>query len=390
MKTGLDALPGLLDCMHCGLCLKSCPTYNLTGLETDSPRGRLFLMRAVAEGRLAAEEAAPALDRCVRCGACGPSCPSMVPYGQILREHTAIHGSGNSTMARWLGSKSRMRLAGRALRFSQRSGLLKLAKVVPNKRLRRAAQMVPHKPQLFRPAPGAKFAALGEQRGVVALHLGCVEAELFGKNVQDTIAVLTHEGFEVVCPQQPSCCGAAAAHDGQHEQGCNSGKQTLQQLAGFDAIIVPAAGCTAFLSGLDSNAGVVDPMIFIHRKGVRTTLKPVNRKVVYATPCHRQNILGDAPEMRQAMLAIPDLELVESEESEMCCGAGGAAFLKQPELTDAIGARKAKFLHESGATQVVSGNPGCAMQLEAKLRERNAELEVIHPITLLREALGCP
>lgn len=388
MSSGLDALPGLLDCMHCGLCLQSCPTYNLTGLETDSPRGRLFLMRAVAEGRLPAEDAAPALDRCLRCGACGPACPSKVPYGQILREHTALHGSSSSTMARWLGSKSRMRLAGRALRFSQRAGLLILAAALPSKRLRRAANMVPQNPQLFRPAPGAKFAAMGEQRGSVALHLGCVEAELFGNNIKDSIKVLTHEGFEVVCPPQPSCCGAAAAHDGQHQQGCSDGKQTLQQLAGFDAIVVPAAGCTAFLNGLDASAGVVDPMIFLYRVGVRSELKPVNRKVVYATPCHRQNILGDAIEMRNAMTAIPGLELVESEESEMCCGAGGAAFLKQPELTDAIGARKAKFLHQSGATQVISGNPGCAMQLEAKLRDRNADLQVVHPITLLRESMG--
>lgn len=388
MSSGLDALPGLLDCMHCGLCLQSCPTYNITALETDSPRGRLFLMRAVAEGRLAAEEAAPALDRCVQCRACEPACPSKVPYAQILHEHQSLHGSGKSKIHNLVSSKPRLGFAGRALRFSRRAGLLKLGAKLPMKRLRRATQMVPQNPQLFRPAPGTKFAAIGKQRGSVALHLGCVDAELFGNNIQDSIAALTHEGFEVVCPQQPSCCGAAAAHDGQREQGYKSGNQTLHQLAGFDAIIVPAAGCTAFLNSLDESAGVVDPMIFLHRVGVRTELKPLNRKVVYATPCHRQNILGDAQEMRHAMTGIPGLELVESEESEMCCGAGGAAFLQQPELTDAIGARKAKFLHQSGASQVISGNPGCAMQLQAKLRERNANIQVIHPITLLREALA--
>ena len=109
--------------------------------------------------------------------------------------------------------------------------------------------------------------------------------------------------------------------------------------------------------------------------------------VVYSTPCHRTNVLRDTAEMRAALQAIPGLELVESDETELCCGAGGAAFLKQPDLTDAVGMRKADSITASGAAQVISGNPGCAMQLEAKLRERGSEMDVVHPITLLREAL---
>lgn len=388
MSTGLDALPGLLDCMHCGLCLQACPTYTETSSETDSPRGRLFLMRAVAEDRLAVADAMPALNRCVQCRACEPACPSKVPYSSILHEHMEIHASGSGQMSRWLGSSSRMKFAGRALRFGRRSGLLKVAASLPNKRLRRAVGMVPMSPKIFRPKAGAEFVAIGEQRGVVALHLGCVEAELFGQNIQDSIAALTAEGFKVVCPPQLGCCGAAAAHDGDSKVGHQSGKQTLKQLQGCDAIIVPAAGCAAFMGSLDNNAAVMDPMIFLARAGMRSKLNPVKRQVVYATPCHRQNVIGDAPEMRTAMLAIPGLELLESQESEMCCGAGGSAFLREPELTDAIGQRKAKFLQETGAKQVVSGNPGCAMQLEAKLRERNAKLEIVHPISLLRESLG--
>ncbi|MCP4094208.1 MAG: (Fe-S)-binding protein [Planctomycetes bacterium] len=388
MSTGLDALPGLLDCMHCGLCLQACPTYTETSSETDSPRGRLFLMRAVAEDRLAVADAMPALERCVQCRACEPACPSKVPYSEILHEHMEIHAKASGQMSNWLGSSVRMKLAGKVLRFGRQSGLLKLAASLPNKRLRRAANMVPHKPKLYRPKPGAEFEAAGDQRGVVALHLGCVEAELFGHNIQDSIATLTAEGFKVVCPPQLGCCGAAAAHDGDSQAGRESGQQSLAQLQGFDAIIVPAAGCAAFLGSLDSNAGVVDPMIFLARAGLRGSLKAVKRAVVYATPCHRQNVIGDAEEMRTAMLAIPGLELLESEESEMCCGAGGSAFLREPELTDAIGQRKAKFLQQTGATQVVSGNPGCAMQLEAKLRERDAKMQIVHPISLLRESLG--
>jgi glycolate oxidase iron-sulfur subunit len=388
MSSGLDALPGLLDCMHCGLCLQSCPTYSLTAVETDSPRGRLFLMRAVAEGRLPAQEAAPALERCLQCRACEPACPSKVPFAQIYREHHSLHGPGKSRVASWLGSKRKMALAARVLRFSRRTGLLRAASALPHKRLRRASAMVPHKPHHFRPAPGTKFPALGEQRGIVALHLGCVEAEFFGNNIQDCIAAVTQEGFEVVFPDQPNCCGAAAAHDGAYATGCTSGHQTLQQLRGFDAILVPAAGCAAFLNELADSTAVMDPMIFLHRAGIRSTLQAVDRKVVYATPCHRENVIGDGEEMRSAMHAIPGLELLESEEAAMCCGAGGTVFLKQPQLTDDIGARKVGFLQQTGATQVVSGNPGCAMQLQAKLRERQADLEVIHPITLLCESLG--
>jgi len=247
--------------------------------------------------------------------------------------------------------------------------------------------MVPRNPRYFRPQPGSEFAAVEPQRGVVAMHLGCVEAELFGDDIKDSITALTREGFKVVCPQQPSCCGAAAAHDGDHESGKSSGELSLGQLKGFDAIIVPAAGCTAFLNDLDESAGVVDPMVFLARVGLRSELKPVDRKVVYSTPCHRTNVLRDTAEMRAALQAIPGLELVESDEAELCCGAGGAAFLKQPDLTDAVGMRKADSITASGAAQVISGNPGCAMQLEAKLRERGSEMDVVHPITLLREAL---
>jgi|FLOH01.1.fsa_nt_gi glycolate oxidase iron-sulfur subunit len=387
MKTGLDALPGLLECMHCGLCLQSCPTYTETAAETDSPRGRLMLMRAVAEQRLAPADALPALNRCVLCRACEPACPSKVPYSDILHQHMELHATPSSGLSRWLNSSPRMKYVGKALRLARRCGLLRLAQILPHKKLRRAIAMVPQKPIFFRPPAGTVFPALGEQRGVVALHLGCVEAEFFGANIQDSIATLTAEGFQVVCPQQPSCCGAAAAHDAELESGCKSGHQTLQQLQGFDAIVVPAAGCAAFLNELDGNASALDPLIFLARVGLRNQLKPVRRKVVYATPCHRQNVLGDAPEMRAAILSIPGIELLESEESEMCCGAGGAAFLREPELTDAIGARKAKFLHHSGATQVISGNPGCALQLESKLRDRHANMKVIHPISLLRESL---
>jgi len=387
VKTGLDAFPGLLECMHCGLCLQSCPTYTETSAETDSPRGRLFLMRAVAEQRLAPADALPALNRCVLCRACEPACPSKVPYSDLLHKHMELQTTTASGLSRWLNSNPRLKFAGRALRFARRTGLLRLAQKLPHQKLRRACAMVPQKPVLFRPKAGAEFPAHGEQRGVVALHLGCVEAELFGGNIQDSIATLTAEGFTVVCPKQPSCCGAAAAHDAELQSGSDRGRQTLLQLHGFDAILVPAAGCAAFLHELDDHAGVLDPMIFLARVGLRNKLKPVNRKVVYATPCHRQNVLGDAPEMRAAILAIPGIELLESEESEMCCGAGGTAFLREPELTDAIGARKAKFLQQSGATQVISGNPGCALQLESKLRDRNANMQVVHPISLLRESL---
>ncbi|MDP7063164.1 MAG: (Fe-S)-binding protein [Planctomycetota bacterium] len=387
MSQGLDALPSLLDCMHCGLCLQACPTYTETSSETDSPRGRLFLMRAVAEDRLPVADAMPALKRCVQCRACEPACPSKVPYGQVLHEHMEIHTKGSDTMSRWLGNSARLKFAGRALRFSRRSGLLALAAAMPNRRLRRAANMVPRKPKHYRPKAGTEFDAVGEQRGVVALHLGCVEAELFGQNIQDSIATLTAEGFRVVCPAQEACCGAAAAHDGDLQAGHHSGEKSLQQLQGYDAIVVPAAGCAAFLGSLDEAANVVDPMIFLARAGLRGELHAVERQVVYATPCHRQNVIGDAPEMRKALLQIPSLELLESEEAEMCCGAGGSAFLREPELTDAIGQRKAQLLHQTGASQVVSGNPGCAMQLETKLREREAPTSIVHPISLLRESL---
>lgn len=382
-------LPGLLDCMHCGLCLQSCPTYRITGAETDSPRGRLALLRAVGEDRLTDAEAAPALDRCLACRGCEPVCPSAVPYHSLLeafQERTASP-KVRRRLATWLGSRRRLALAGFAARLARRSRLLPVVRAVAPKSFRRLTDAIPERPLASRIRPGDRHAAQGEVRGSVSLHLGCVDPQMFGEVIAKSIALLTQEGFHVEIPAQPSCCGALEVHAGSGDLGRYRGQATLRALRGHQAILVPASGCASFLAELDPKLPVMDPMAFLHQQGLRSTLRPLPMRVAYDPPCHQNHVLKSTGATRALLQAIPDLTLVEAEDAELCCGAGGIAFLREPELTKEVGLDKAQALLATGATEVFSGNPGCRMQLETSLRLAGNPLPVSHPIELLHRAI---
>lgn len=392
--THLDAqastmLPGLLDCMHCGLCLQSCPTYRITGSETDSPRGRLALLRAAGEGRLTDAEVTPALDRCLACRGCEPVCPSSVPYHALLEAFQTRTASPKvkRRLNTWLGSRRRLAVAGFAARFARRSRLLPLFRAVAPAKLRRLTDAIPAAPKAFRIRPGSRFDAHGEVRGRVSLHLGCVDPQMFGEVLQHAVAVLRHEGFHVEVPAQPSCCGALEAHAGSGDLGRHRGNATLRALRGHQAILVPASGCASFLHELDPKIPVMDPMAFLHQVGLRSGLQPLAARIAYDPPCHQNHVLHSTEATRALLRAIPQLDLVEAEDADLCCGAGGTAFLRQPELTQEIGSSKATALCATGASQVVSGNSGCRLQLESSLRAVGSTLPVHHPISLLHRAM---
>lgn len=387
--TSADGLPGLLDCMHCGLCLQDCPTYLATGLETDSPRGRLALMRAEMEGRIEAPEIGNALDRCVQCHACEVVCPSDVPYHSLLQSFQERHPNPQLTqrLSFWMGSTRRLRAVAGLARFAQRRHLLPIAEKLAPKKLRRMMQTVPEAATAFHPAPGTDYPAIGEPRGKVRLHLGCVDSNFFGSVLQQTVEILNHEGFEVSIPKQPSCCGALEAHSGAGDVGRLRGTETLKALSGFDAILVTAAGCQAFLHELDPREKVMDPLEFLLSQGIRSTLQPVAQHFALDPPCHKQNVLGTPDAALEIMRRIPGLEIFDHPNADECCGAGGMAFLREPELTDAIGQRKAEALIRVKPQVVVSANSGCRIQIEASLRKQGSDLKVMHPIHLVHQSI---
>ncbi|MFK5955137.1 MAG: (Fe-S)-binding protein [Planctomycetota bacterium] len=385
-------LPGLLDCMHCGLCLQSCPTYVVTGLETDSPRGRLALLRAEMENRIDAAAIAPALNRCVQCRACEVACPSDVPYHSLLQAFQARHPNPKITrrLNTWIGSARRQRSAAALARFARRTGLLPLAEKVAPRKLRRLIDAVPSSPSPFHVKPGSVFSALGVQRGSVSLHLGCVDGNFFGEVLQHTIAVLNHQGFTVSIPAQPSCCGALEAHSGAADIGRVRGTETLSALSGFDAILITAAGCQAFLHELNPREKVMDPLEFLLQQGFRSIFHPLRKRIVYDPPCHKLFVLKNEDATPKVLRMIPELELLMHEEESLCCGAGGIAFLREAELTAEIGARKVSMLLASNPQVVVNANSGCRIQMESSLRAQGSGMTVMHPISLVHQALLGP
>lgn len=385
----VSGFPGILDCVHCGLCLQACPTYRASGSETDSPRGRIYLLRAAAEGRIGAAEIEDAIARCVLCRACEPVCPSQVPYHRLVERHREgkVPALLRFGLRRILPSPRALRAAGWALRALRRTGVLGLAERLGTPRMRALAGAVPSAPRRFSASPGQVFPARGGARGRVALHTGCVASEFFGQVLQDAVDVFTAQGFEVLVAAQPSCCGALHAHSGDAAFGRQLAAGTLQAIPGdVDAVLVPAAGCAAHLHEYDPRRGVADPLLFLHKVGLRGPLQPVKLRVAYDPPCHLLNVLAAKDEVGSLLRQIPELELVPHDEAELCCGAGGISFARVPEMSDAVLARKIERLCAAAPDVVASGNPGCLLRLEAGLRARASPIRAWHPLRLLAQA----
>ncbi len=379
----LAAFPGLLDCVHCGLCLPVCPTYRVTGRETDSPRGRIHLLRSATEGRIAPEAVAEPLDRCLLCRACETACPSSVPYHRLLERHRAGRAAfpARFLFRRILPSRRSLHLLFAAARLAR--PFLRLAERFGPPPLRALAGVVPSRPARFVPA-GRTYSPAGERRGRVGLHLGCIQGELFGNVLRATLSLLRSQGFEVLVPEQPSCCGALAAHGGEAAFGRRQAARTLEAFpADLDAILVPSAGCSAFLAAQDPRANVLDPLIFLARAGPRPFAGRAPLRVAWDPPCHLLHVQGQGPEIETLLASAPGIELVPLEEADLCCGAGGITFLREPEISQAVLDRKLDRVEQAGVEVVASANPGCLLRLQAGLRRRRSPTEAAHAVELL-------
>jgi glycolate oxidase iron-sulfur subunit len=377
-------------CVACGLCLPHCPTYRLTGEESASPRGRIAAMRAVHEGRAATDATfARFMDLCLVCRACEDVCPSHVPFGRMMEAaRTQIEPlrTRRARFVRWLGldvvlpSRSLTRAAG---------VLAPLARPFLPRRLRAS---VPRRPGAVTPLPVVTEAE-GERRGTVALLAGCVQDVWFRRVNEATIRVLSRSGWRVVVPRGQTCCGALAAHNGHLATARKLARRNARAFGDADLVVVNAAGCGAHMATYGELAEgaalpVRDVLAFLHEEGLRLPpgSLPAPIRVAYHDACHALRAQQLRREPRELLDAIGNVEVVEIPNGDRCCGAAGIYNVTEPEMSSRLMREKADAIASTGATVVASANPGCTMQLVAGLRERRADMRVVHPIELLDAA----
>jgi glycolate oxidase iron-sulfur subunit len=402
------------ECVHCGLCTASCPTYIETGDENDSPRGRIYLMRAVADGRLTLGPGVREhLELCLDCRACESACPSGVQYGQMIEpfkialQKRATAGQKGSLLERLVlhhlfPNRARVKLALAPARLLQRAGVLDWAERVGLSRilpptLRRMQAMLP---ELSRPTkPLAEvLPAVGPQRARVGLFLGCVGDAMLPETTAATARVLQINGCEVMIPPGQVCCGAIHYHSGVEKPALELAQQNLAAFASneLDAIVVNAAGCGAMLKDYvhllpsslhDQAAGFVakikDVSEFLMALGPISPEGSVPLRVTYHDPCHLCHAQQIRTQPRDLLNLIPELKLLPLDESEICCGAAGTYNLTQPEMSERLGRRKLACIEATGAQAVATGNVGCILQIARMIKERGLSIDVVHPVDLL-------
>lgn len=399
---------GLERCIHCGLCLEACPTYKITQLETESPRGRLHLMGAIANGRIdvrTSDATVLHLDRCLACRACEAVCPSGVPYGRLIEETRAgiaeVRGIAPPAQL-FLWSVSRpwmLRAVGGLLLFFERTGLRRLARRLLPPRLRRLDALAP---PVGRPA--YRPVAVSSPRSSVALLLGCVMRASYGDVHTATARVLAHLGVAVVPTPGQTCCGALHAHAGDKTEAIRLAKLNIAAFEKADVILVNAAGCGAHLKSYAHlledrpnwaaraaalSSRVRDVSEYLQTIVGDEPLGALAMRVTYQDPCHLAHAQGIRAEPRALLSRVRGLELVEMAGADVCCGSAGYYNLTQPEYADRLLEPKVDAILATRPDAVVTGNPGCMLQLSAGLRSRGrADVPVLHVVEVLDRALS--
>jgi glycolate oxidase iron-sulfur subunit len=412
---------GLLKCVHCGFCLPSCPTYAELGQEPDSPRGRIYLIKALADGRIALSDAVTEhLSLCLGCRACETACPSGVPYGHLIEAGRAElearrPGSAWRRLVRrvafegLLPRPALMRGLVTALRLYQRSGLQRLLRASGALRLlpaglRASDALLPPLP------PGGRGGRLpelvpahGPRRTRVGFLHGCVQDAVFRADNEATLRCLARQGAEVAIPPAQRCCGALHAHAGEPETARALARETIAAFdaPGVEAVVVNAAGCGAHMKAyghlLRGDPGwaaraaafarrVVDVTEFLARAPLATPIGPLRLRATYHDPCHLAHGQQVRAEPRALLRAVPGLELIELEEAEMCCGSAGIYNLTEPAMAGRLLARKLRHVEATGASTLVTANPGCILQLQAGLAAGGRAVEVLHVVEVLDRA----
>jgi glycolate oxidase iron-sulfur subunit len=371
------------DCVHCGFCLPTCPTYLLWNEEMDSPRGRIHLMDALLDGTVALNRTVVEhFDRCLGCLACVSSCPSGVQYGRLIEatretvEREFVRGKGERLQRALLFSvlpyPRRMRLA---------LALAPLGRRVPlPKRIRAMVEIAPPWHSTERVPPVTP--ATGEVRGRVGMLLGCVQQAVFGDVNAATARVLAAEGLEVSAPPQ-GCCGALSAHSGRLDEARAFTHRLHQSLAGVETLVVNSSGCGSHLKDAGGGPAVLDAAELLASLPPRAELHPLELTVAYQDSCHLRHAQHLPVVWRPLLERIPGLTVVEPAEQDVCCGSAGTYNIVQAKAAAALGDRKAAQVLATGAECFASANPGCLVQVATALRRARGPLPSLHPVELL-------
>jgi len=401
-----------LDCVHCGLCLPSCPTYRVLGSEMDSPRGRIYLMRAFDEGRAQITESfVEHMARCLDCRACETACPSGVHFGHMMEDIRATIVERNS--AHWIARlmldhvfpyPRRFHAASRLLQLYQKSGLQSFVRSSGLLRLfspsmAKAEALMPDLEIERGVALNRFYPADGKRQGTVGMFTGCVMNSMLGGINLATVRLLNAAGYDVVTPEDQICCGALANHAGLRETAVEAARKNVSAFSdpSIEAIIVNAAGCGAMLKEYpvlfgEANAfsrKIKDVSEFLVSTRIldRLTIR-LNKRVGYDDPCHLIHGQGVKSEPRELLRGIPGIELVEIEGADQCCGSAGIYNIVQNDLSMAILDAKLERIRKAKVDILATGNPGCMFQFRYGARRAGIDLEVLHPVELLARSLA--
>ncbi|WP_127584766.1 (Fe-S)-binding protein [Paenibacillus koleovorans] len=416
-------------CIQCGYCLPACPTYASMGTESASPRGRINLVRLAAEGKISiSEDLAKPIDLCLGCRACEPACPVNVPYGRILEAaKEAIQTSKSEKQAFSLGDQveglaltqlfpfpRRLKIVGNAVWFYQAIGLDRLVRSsgILNKISPKLAQFERVLPRLERPIRRTKWGRLilakGETKRRVAFFAGCIMDALMNRTNRLTIELLTSVGCEVIIPEQQRCCGALHAHQGKMEEARTLARANIAAFeeSGSSWYIHNAGGCGALLGEYD-HLLAEDEAWAQRAKQFSAKSKDISEilvemgplpfdkqydggRVTYQDSCHLRNVQHISKEPRLLLQSIPGAHFVEMEDSASCCASGGIYNLTHYEQSMQILDAKMEKAANTKATTIVSGNPGCLLQLRIGIDRQGASgsIRALHLVEVLAEACG--
>ncbi|HEY6272031.1 MAG TPA: heterodisulfide reductase-related iron-sulfur binding cluster [Terriglobales bacterium] len=408
----------LSTCVHCGLCLNHCPTYKTLGMEMDSPRGRIYQILQVNDGKMEMGEAYTThIDRCLGCLACEIACPSGVKYGRIVEraraqiEQNCQRPWKERTLRSWFYRKvivnyGRLAFLARLMRFYQRSGARTLVRKSGLLKLLGVADMERISPEIdqefFFGEIGKVFPAVGEYRGKVGFLAGCINNVAFSHLNRSTIHVLTQNGIEVHVPAGQGCCGALHAHAGFRDESRKLARHNIEIfLAGdYDAIVTNAAGCGSHMKEYDDllehddqyaararlfKAKTRDVTEYLAGIGVRAPKKKITQKVAYQDPCHLANAQRIRSQPRELLAAI-GCQVVELPHSDQCCGSAGVYNVVQNELSMKILEAKMDDIASVTSDMIATANVGCMIQLRAGIAQRGLKQPVKHVVELLDEA----
>ncbi len=404
-----------LACVHCGLCLPACPAYQAAPRESLAPRGQVYNVRAMLEGRIALTSGmASEIYDCLACRGCESVCPSGVPVGSIVEEARSLITEGRqegpivrlskrAILSGVLAHPRRLSLLMAVLRGYQRSGLRSLVRALLSRvapELARRERLMPDlAPPRSRGIPEI-VPALGDKRGRVALFTGCIGSHLFSDVNEATVRVLRRNGYEVVVPRAQVCCGALHLHNGLRETGRRLARRNLSVFEdpSIEHIVVNAAGCGAALAEYhdllegEERAGrfarrVVDISALLVRGGFEAPRASLGSlRVAYDAPCHLFHAQKVKTEPREILRSIPGVELVEHLDSERCCGSAGIYNVTHYDLSMQVLDGKMQEIAKVRPDVVATGNPGCHIQLSEGVRRNNLGAEVVHPVVLLDRA----